>query len=190
MIVPDASSRRDVLRSGRSTRKPSRRGFTLTEMVVATALTTLIMMLLGITWMAFGRPAVDVEARARIEQEGILAAQSLACDLGGFLSDSSGRTGSSAQYQFADWNLSDSSVLLINFQGTDSSDIIVVSYQLQGNQLVRSNSATGVSTTIARYVTGFTVGPDQQNPNWAQIQITISYRSFSSTFTLIGVSPS
>ncbi len=70
-----------------------RAGITVTEMVVATGLATLLMMLLATTWATFGRPALEVEARARIEQEGILAAQSLACDFGGFLADTPGRTG-------------------------------------------------------------------------------------------------
>ena len=82
-----------------------RAGITMTEMVVATVLATLLMMMLATTWAAFGRPALEVEARARIEQEGILAAQSLACDFGGFLADTPGRTatvgvGSQNPYQF------------------------------------------------------------------------------------------
>jgi prepilin-type N-terminal cleavage/methylation domain-containing protein len=175
--------------AGRPRRGLRPRGFSLIEFVVAIVLTTLVMMLLGITWMSFGRPAVDVEARARIQREGILAAQALACDLGGYLPDSPGQTGTLSQYQFADWDLSNSSVLLINFQGANSGDVIVVSYQLEGNKLVRTNSSTGVTTTVAAYVTGFSVAPDPSNSNWALIQITVTYRYFTSTFTLVGVTP-
>jgi prepilin-type N-terminal cleavage/methylation domain-containing protein len=167
-----------------------RRGFTLTEMVVAAVLTTLVMMLLAVTWMSFGRPALEVEARARIEQEGILAAQALSCDLGGFLGDGPGRTGTLSQYPFVDWDLSNSDILLVNFRGASSGNVVVISYQLQGDQLIRSNSATGVTTTIARYVTRFAVGPYSENSNWAQVQITVAYRYFTSTFTVIGVTPS
>ena len=61
-------------------------------------------------------------------------------------------------------------MLLLNFQGASSGDLIVITYQLQGNLLVRSNSSTGVTTTIANYVTGFSVEPDPNNANQVQIQ--------------------
>ena len=63
-------------------------------------LATILGLLLAMSCATFGRPALEVDARARITQEGILAAQSIACDLGGFLADSSGRTGTSSQYDF------------------------------------------------------------------------------------------
>jgi Tfp pilus assembly protein PilW len=177
------------MRPGRCSRRLGSRGFTLIEMVVAAMLTTLVMMLLGISWMSFGRPAVDVECRARIEREGILTAQSLACDLGGFVGDAPGRTGTLSAYQFVDWDLSNNDVLLLNFQESQGGGLVVISYQLQGSELTRTNSATGVTTTIARYVTAFSVASDPDNSNYAVIQITISYRYFTSTFTLVGVNP-
>jgi hypothetical protein len=151
--------------------------------------------LLAQACVTFGRPALEVEARARITQEAILATQSLACDLGGFLADSPGRTGTYPQgspspYQFVDWDLSQGDVVLLNFQGVSSNDLVIISYQLQGNQLVRSNSSTGVTTTIANYVTGFTVAPVPNNAKQALITITIAFRYFTATYTLIGVSPS
>ena len=81
-------------------------------------------------------------------------------------------------------------VLLLNFYGATTSDVVVISYQLQGSVLVRTNSSTGVSTTVARYVTGFSAAADPNNLNQVVITITIAYRNFTSTFTLIGVSPS
>jgi hypothetical protein len=164
-------------------------------MIVATGLGTLLMMLLATTWAAFGRPALDVEARARIEQEGILAAQSLACDFGGFLADTPGRTGKMSvrgqnPYQFTGSDVSNPGVLLLNFDGATTSDVIVISYQLEGNVLVRTNSSTGVSTTVARYVTGFSAATEPNNANQVSITITIAYRNFTTTFTLVGVSPS
>ena len=168
----------------------------MTEMVVATGLATLLMILLGTTWAAFGRPALEVEARARIEQEGILAAQSLACDFGGFLADAPGRngamqTGVASPYQASSppWDVSNPGVLLLNFYGASTTDAIVISYQLEGNVLVRTNSSTGVSTTVARYVTNFSAAANPTNVNQVVITITITYRSFTSTFTLIGVPP-
>ena len=173
-----------------------RAGITLTEMVVATGLATLLMILLGTTWAAFGRPALEVEARARIEQEGILAAQSLACDFGGFLADIPGRTGAmqigvASPYQMSSppWNVSTPGVLLLNFYGASTTEVIVVSYQLEGGLLVRTNSSTGVSTTVARYVTAFSAAANPDNINQIVITLTIAYRNFTTTFTLIGVAP-
>ncbi len=166
------------------------RGYTLTEMVISAGLAALLGILLAGACATFCRPAVEVEARARIAQEAILATQSIACDLGGFLADAPGRTGTSTQYQFVDWNLSDANVLCLNFQGTAQGDVVVITYQLQGNLLIRYNSSTGVTTTIAKYFTSFSVEQDPENANQADIQFTISFRYFTATYKLVGVSPS
>jgi hypothetical protein len=179
-----------MIRPGRCARPSRRRGYSVTEMVIASVLATLLGVLLASACATFGRPALEVEARARITQEAILAAQSLACDLGGFLADTPGRTGTLSQYQFVDWDLSQGNVLLLNFQGASSGDLIVITYQLQGNLLLRSNSATGVTMTVANYVTSFSIEPDPNNGSQARIQFTISFRYFTATYTLIGVSPS
>jgi hypothetical protein len=157
---------------------------------VSAALASLLMSLLGMSWTTFGRPAQQVEARARITQEAILAAQSLACDLGGYLPDSPGQIGTKDQYQFVDWDLSNSQVLLLNFQGANPGDVVVINYQLHGSQLVRTISSSGISTTIATGVTGFSVAQDPNSAGQALIQITVAFRSYATTITLIGVPPS
>jgi hypothetical protein len=172
-----------------------RAGITATEMLVATGLGVLLVMLLGTTWVAFGRPAVDVECRARIQQEGVLAAQSLVADFGGFLADTAGRQGtinatSPNSYQFTGWDVSTPGVLLLNYYGSDQSSVVVVSYQLHGNLLTRTNSSSGITTTVSRYVTAFAAAADPDNANHLIITITISYRNFTTTFTLVGVRPS
>jgi hypothetical protein len=176
-----------MTRSPRRARPTRRRGYIMIEMVVATLLATLLGTLLALACATFARPALEVEARARIEQEAILAAQSLACDFGGALADPPGQVGALAQSQFVDWDLSQGDVLLLNFQGDQG--VVVVTYQLAGDRLVRSNSASGVTTTIARHVTGFAVAPNPDDANQAMIQVTISYRFFTGTYTLIGVGP-
>jgi hypothetical protein len=180
---------------GRAGMRRRRAGMTVTEMVVSTALGVLLMMLMATTWATFGRPALEVEARARIEQEGILAAQSLACDFGGFLADTPGRTGTMSvgaqnPYQFSGWNVSNSGVLLLNFYVASTPSVITITYQLEGNLLVRTNSSTGVSMAVARYVTSFSAAVDPNNLNQVVITLTIAYRNFATTFTLVGVSPS
>lgn len=167
----------------------------MTETVVATALGVLLLMLLGTTWATFGCPALEVEARVRIEQEGILAAQSLACDFGGFLADTQGRTGTvsvGAQnpYQFTGCDSSNPGVLLLNYYVPDTPPVITISYLLEGNLLVRTDSSTGVSTTVARYVTAFSAAADPNNANQVLITLAITYRNLTTTFILVGVSPS
>jgi hypothetical protein len=179
----------NVQRMSRCARR-TRRGSTLLEMVVGSILATLLGMLLAGACATFGRPALEVEARARIEQEAILATQSIACDLGGFLADSPGRTGTLGHYPFVDWDVSNDNVLLLNFQDTTSQDLVVITYQLEGNLLVRTNSSTGVATTIAKYVTNFSVSPATEDGSQALIQFTIAFRYFTATYTLVGVSPS
>jgi type II secretory pathway component PulJ len=166
-----------------------RRGFSLVETMLASVLATLLGVLLAMSCATFGRPALEVEARARLTQEGILAAQSIACDLGGFLTDNSGRTGTATQYVFFGWDLSQGNALVLNYYGATTSDLVVITYQLNGNQLVRYNSTSGVTTTIANYVTAFSVEPNPNNASQALIQITIAFRYFNSTYTLIGVNP-
>jgi hypothetical protein len=157
--------------------------------MVASILAALLGILLAISCASFGRSALEVESRARIAQEGILAAHSIACDFGGFLADSPGRTGTSTQYSFSSWDVTQSHVLILYFQGTTITDVIIVTYELSGDQLVRVNQSSGVSTTIARHVTGFSVGTNPGNAAQAMIEITVTFRYFSSTYTLFGISP-
>jgi hypothetical protein len=157
--------------------------------MVASVLAALLGLLLALTCASFGRSALEVECRARIAQEGILAGQSLACDFGGFLADSPGRAGDLSQYKFTSWDVSQQAVLILYFQGTSSSDWILITYQLSGDQLIRTNQSSGVTTTVARHVTDFSVGTDPANAALAQINITITYRYFSASYTLYGVSP-
>ena len=160
------------------------------ETVLTAFLGTMLGLLLATACATFARPGLEVDARARITQEGILAAQSIACDLSAVTwPDSAGRTGTSSQYNFTGWDLSEGNALILNFQGATTSDLVAITYQLSGNQLVRYNSSSGITTTIAKYVTGFAVEPNPANASQALIQITISFRYFTSTYTLIGVSP-
>jgi hypothetical protein len=193
--------------TGRADVRRRRAGLTVTEMIIGTAMASLMMLLLATTWTTFGRPALQVEARARIQQEGILAAQSLACDFGGFLADSPGRTGKvapggSSPYQPSTrppWDASHlPDELWLNFYGAtmSSSDQVIIRYWLDptSNRLLRENLSTQVQTTVAQYVTAFSVVADTNYSNQVHITITITYPvanpRFTSTFTLIGVAPS
>lgn len=179
----------------RALTRTRRASLSVIEVAVASSLAVLVMILVATTWSTFGKPALEVEARARIEQEGILAAQSLACDLGGFLADLPGRSGtldapSSNIYQLTGWDVSNPGVLLLNYVGPSTNPVITVGYQLQGNVLERTDYSTGITTPAARYVSAFTVGTVPGHSGQIQIALTISYSYFSSKFSFIGVPPS
>jgi prepilin-type N-terminal cleavage/methylation domain-containing protein len=183
-----------MIQRGRS----RRRGFTMVEMIVASALAAMLGLLLAQACTTFGRAALEVEARARIAREATLATQSLACDLGGFLADTQGRTGTLIQYPFGvpPWDVSQGSpagsMLWLNFQGASDGNPIVIKYEwlTAENQLLRYDSSTNVTTTIANYVTAFSVQTEPGNSANVQITFTITFRNFTATYTLIGVSPS
>lgn len=197
------------MQSRRRTSTAGRRGYTLIEMVIASALTTLLGILLAATWSMFGRPALDVEARARITREAMLAAEALAGDLSGYPPDAAGQQGSLKQGVFVDWMVPEPSKLRLDFHGVGAPEGVaqwglpdrVITYQVQDvgtgrGRLVRWDETGGITTTIAEHVTALTVTPDPSYPNQVQIQITLSYpnypnyRTFTATFVLVGVKPS
>jgi len=178
---------------------PRCRGFTIMEMVVAIFLTALLAMLLAAAVATFARPATEVDGRTRLALEASMAAEALARDLGGYLADNSGVPGTLTQYQFSNWNpSSDGTILFLNYQGTSPGPpYVIVTYQQQDYRLVRTQLSNGVQT-VARYVTGFLVQPDPNNPANIRIQVTLTYPdpssqrqipSFSGTYVLIGVPP-
>ncbi len=182
-------------------RTGTRRGFTIIEMVIATFLTVFLALLLGAAMATFARPAAEVDGRARLALEACLAAEALARDLGGFLADNSGNPGALTQYKFASWSFSsDGTTLFLNFQGTNPGPpYVMVTYQQQNYQLVRTQLTSGIQTVVASHVTRFFVEADPDNPNNAQIQLTLTYPdpssprnplpSFSGTYIFVGVPP-
>jgi type II secretory pathway component PulJ len=182
-------------------RASTRRGFTITEMVIAAFLSAFLALLLAAAVATFARPAAEVDGRTRLALEASLAAEALARDLGGFLADNSGNPGTLIQYKFASWSFSsDGTTLFLNFQGTTPGPpYVIVTYQQQGYQLVRTQLTSGTQTVVASHVTKFFVQPDPNNANNAQIQLTLTYPdpsgprnpfpSFSGTYVFIGVPP-
>lgn len=178
----------------------------MTEMVVATSLATLLVVLLATAWTTFGSTALEVEARARLEREALLSVQSIAYDLSGFLNDdpsspSPGWPGGQMSdvaaknpYQFLDWGLSNPGVLTLNYSGGSASPAYTVTYQVEADQLVRTctNLSTAAATrvTVARHLAANGLSVAEINPNEVQILLTFSYRNITSTFTLIGIPPS
>ena len=120
--------------------------------------------------------------------------------MGGFLAVPSDNPGTLTQYKFASWSFSsDGTTLFLNFRGATHGSSVIVTYQQQNNQLVRTQLSSGIQTVVASHVTRFFVQADPNNPNNVQIQLTLTYPdplsprspfpSFSGTYVLIGVPP-
>jgi Tfp pilus assembly protein PilW len=165
--------------TGRRTR--TRRGFTITEMVIATFLSAFLALLLAAVVATFARPAAEVDGRTRLALEASLAAEALARDLGGYVADNGGTPGNLTQYKYnlTAWPPNPGSMLLLNFQGANSGSPVIVTYQQNSQyQLVRTSSNSG-TTVVAQYVTGFQVSPPDSS-NHVQIQLTLTYPDPSS----------
>ena len=199
----------------KANKEVSRKGYTLVEAVVSCFLASLLALLLAEAWATFARPAAEVEARARLEQEANLAAESLVRDLGGYYLGAVTGANDLGHGLFVDWQWPpDGSSLSLCFDDGGSpngtadwppppgQDDIVKYFILpvddQGNpapRLVRLDEKTNTTVTVARFVTptGFVVAPYPQgvDPPFTQIKISLTmvYRDFTATHELIAVRP-
>ncbi len=158
-------------------------------------LTSLLMTILAVVtagaWSGLGRPSVDAVVRCRVHQESETAIESLACDFSGGLGEQApqgprdagrlvGRrvVGSQLQLCFegdspngaADWAAPDT----------------VVTYDLQGDRLTRSNHQSGTTVTAARYVEAVQW---TELPDGVQADLTVTYRGLSRTCRIVAQDP-
>jgi prepilin-type N-terminal cleavage/methylation domain-containing protein len=178
-----------------------RGGFTLIEMMVVCFMLSLLATMMAGAWSAFGKPAVNVDARCRIAQEASLAAESLARDLSGYLPNSGALPGGQASAKFVGRMEPENTALWLCFDSQASpnrtadwaSPDTVIVYQLSGDQLVRSDQEAGTTVVIARYLTSFQAadqGVDESGNHIVSLQLSFSYRNIQRTYNLIGVDPS
>lgn len=176
----------------------TRRGFSLIETSVVSLLLVVLSIMLTSVWVGLCRPTLDGAARCRMILEANLAATALARDLGGFLADDSGRLGNLDDGQFVGRQIPSSNHLRLCYHGSGAgtdltplwaSPDTVISYQLQGTNLVRWNEAGGGSVVVANCLTSFDVEPLSDGTG---IQITMQFaaRDLSLTYTLVAVDPS
>jgi hypothetical protein len=182
----------------RAGRGAARRGFSAIETVVVCFLTVVLTYTLGSAWRGLCLPALDASARCRLAMEANLAAASLARDLGGYLSDPSGRLGGLNDAKYVGRDTTSPDRLRLCFHGGTGSDMTpqwaapdaVISYQLQGSSLVRWNEAGGEPYTVARSVSAFQVAPLEDGTGVA-ISLTFANaaRGLSLTYTLVALDP-
>jgi prepilin-type N-terminal cleavage/methylation domain-containing protein len=174
-----------------------RRGFSLTEMVTASFLMTVLAMLLVMAWKAFGVPAVEVEARARLAVAANLAAASFAQDMGGYQVKLEGKTGPGDSvlvyrlYKFDSWQPSDDThpyPMRLRFKPENPASnltTLTIGYyvDLNASTLVRLEEETGTLTTVATHVTKLQVAPVNQ------VSFTVSYWRYQGTYGFSAINP-
>lgn len=171
-----------------------RRAFTLLELLVASALMAVLVVLLGHAWYSLGRLTVDGLVRSRLTHEARLAIIALGEDLGGSLGDSDGRLGLPAHGKFVGRAQPGGTQLWLCFDGGASpngsadwgSPDTVIAYEVQDGALLRSNQANGTQHTVARHVTDFQV---VELGGRVQITLTLTYRTTTKTYTFVARDP-
>ena len=167
--------------------RTSRRGFSLIEMTVVTFMLALLALMMAGAWKAFGRPAVDADARCRIAQEASLAAESLARDLSGYRAGPEGRLGDLDASRFLGRLPAVDGQLRLSFDDPSGpGGTAEVAYLVEADRLVRHDLATGTAVVIARHVAGFEA---VELGTGVEIRLSFAFRRFARTYTLIGVDP-
>lgn len=172
-----------------------RNGFTLLEVMVASIVMSLLVMLMAQAWSGLGRPTVDMAIRGRLAQEAGLAAAALAGDLGGYLSNPEGRLGTTASLPLVGRLQPTGSQLWLCFDGGPAPngapdwgppDTVIV-YDVQGGRLVRTDQTAGTAVTVAQCASGLHV----QDLGGGQVQVglTLSFRGVTQTYTWIARDP-
>jgi prepilin-type N-terminal cleavage/methylation domain-containing protein len=170
------------------------RGFSLVEVCVASSLMAILATLLASTWSGFGRPLVDSAIRARLAEEANFALASLAQDLSGSLSNGEGRIGRKMNYAFVGRMQPAGSQLWLCFDGGPhpngtadwNAPDVVISYEVDGNSLIRFDQNAGTSFVVAKNVDSLVV---TDLGGQCEIMLTFSYRSYSQTYFLVAQDP-
>jgi type II secretory pathway component PulJ len=186
-------------RSQRRKPRPRPKGFTLTEVMLVGGLMSLLVILISGIWSGLGRSATDAVSRCRVAQEARLAAAALARDFGGSLPEEP--TGQKQCGRLVDRLIVGGTELQLCFDGEPANGVgdwsapdTVVIYQLQTEttygkawkRLVRRNMATGSEFTVATNVDAMEL-TDQGDG--VKIDLTVTYRDITRTFTIIAKDP-
>jgi type II secretory pathway component PulJ len=158
-------------------------------------ITSLLMSVLALfvasAWRGLGRPTFAAVTRARIAQEANLALESLNRDLSGYLPGEG--TGEKPRGKLMGRLTVGGTQLLLCFDGEPingtadwSAPDTVISYQLQGDQLVRHNQRDGTNFTVAGNLDDLQVA---QRIDGVDVELTFRHRDLTKTFTIISQDP-
>lgn len=168
------------------------RGFTLVEVMVATAMTAFLFLMMSGMWVTLAGSMNDSLIDAKISQEAHFVLEIMRRDLGGFLPGKEkeekdenklvGRLATSAGQ------------LMLCFDGSDADGVpewgkpdTVIAYEVQNEQLRRIEETNhGESFVVATNITAFT---PTQLANGVRVDFTITYEGISKSYTLIAQDP-
>jgi prepilin-type N-terminal cleavage/methylation domain-containing protein len=166
-------------------------GFTLLEVLIVSGLMTVLVMVLSGAWSGLGRPSSDAIIQARIAHEASLALHSLARDFSGTLAEEA--AGGRRVGRLVGRLVVEGSELWLCYDGGSAGGLAawgppdtVIIYQVQDNQLVRTNWSAGTSFTVAAKVDQMQVTAQADG---VRIDLTFRYRDLTRTYTLIGKDP-
>lgn len=168
-----------------------RRGFTVVEMTFVAGLMSLLLLVISTAWSAMGKPSVDAIRQCHVAQEANIALQSLSRDFGGSIAEHS--IGKLELGSYVGSAIVDGSELQLCFDGAPvngtadwaAPDTVIV-YEVQDNQLIRSNSSRGTTITIADDIQEMNLS---KQGDQLTIELTFSFRDVRRTYTLIGTNP-
>jgi prepilin-type N-terminal cleavage/methylation domain-containing protein len=187
--------------------KPNhRKGFTLVELMVVSALMAVLAVLLSSAWVGVGRTAAGLIGRSQLVQERDLAVVALSRDLGGCLVDPDARKGEKINGRWLKWEYPNNDLLSSNqdlklyydrdlngapLSNTEIRYLVVQDPDPKASTLilVRRKTVDGTSTdfTVARNVYSMAVTPDE---NAVRIVLCFKYRKLTLTCDLTAKQPS
>ena len=183
-----------------------RKGFSLVELMVVSALMAVLALLISSAWVGVGRTAAGLIGRSQLVQERDLAVVALSRDLGGCLADNEAKNGEKINGRWLKWELPSPQELKLYYDGgTNSSGVplanTVVQYLLATDPdpaaatliLVRRKTVSGgtpTDFTVARNVCSMTITPDGTPVNAVRIVICFKYRTLTLTCDMTARQPS
>ncbi len=171
-------------------------GFTVIEVMLVSGLMGFLALLISGAWAGLGRTSADVIVRCRVAQEANLAVASLMRDLGGNLP---GQTAGQRQLgRIVGRLVVDNSQLWLCFDGEPlngeppngsaewaAPDTVIV-YDVQANQLIRSDQQAGTTFAVAANVDQMQL---TEQADGVTIDLTFQYRDITRTYTIVAKDP-
>lgn len=167
------------------------RGFTLLEVTIVAGLMSFFALLISSSWYSWGRSLADSHARCVVAQEANLAIETLHRDLGGYRLEQ--LTGTKDENRIVGTLITGGSQLRLCYDGTPINGMAnwatpdtVCLFDVQGDQLIRTNQKTGNSFVVASHVSRIQL---TDLGNGIRIELTFVYRNITRTYTIITRTP-
>ncbi len=172
-------------------RRTRPRGFTLLEVTIVSGLTSFFALLIASSWYSFGRSLADAHARCIVAQEATLALETLRRDLAGYPLEQS--AGTKDEHRIVGWLITGGSQLRICADGNPINQMAdwatpdtVYRYDVQGDQLIRTNQNTNATYVVASHVSQLQL---TDLGNGIRVELAFSYRDITRTYTIITRDP-